>query len=67
DGLATARGGDGIAELLRTVLGGDVGVDAVMIYSLASAGSLELTGHAGIDEELAEQWRHIPPLSGVAA
>ncbi|MEV6732863.1 MULTISPECIES: SpoIIE family protein phosphatase [unclassified Streptomyces] len=67
DGLATARGGDDIAELLRTVLGGDAGVDAVMIYSLASAGSLELTGRAGIDEELAEQWRHIPPLSGVAA
>ncbi|MFI6001979.1 SpoIIE family protein phosphatase [Streptomyces sp. NPDC051366] len=67
DGLATARGDDDIAELLRTVLGGDAGVDAVMIYSLTSAGSLELTGRAGIDEELAEQWRHIPPLSGVAA
>ncbi|MFE6847047.1 ANTAR domain-containing protein [Streptomyces sp. NPDC057686] len=67
DGLATARGGDDVAELLRTVLGGAAGVDAVMIYSLASAGSLELTGRAGIDEELAEQWHHIPPLSGVAA
>ncbi|MCX4632503.1 SpoIIE family protein phosphatase [Streptomyces sp. NBC_01443] len=67
DGLATARGGDEVAELLRTVLGGNAGVDAVMIYSLAPAGSLELTGRAGIDEELAEQWHHIPPLSGVAA
>ncbi|MER7468253.1 SpoIIE family protein phosphatase [Streptomyces sp. NPDC097981] len=66
-GLTTAHGGDDVAELLRTVLGGDAGVDAVMIYSLTSAGSLELTGRAGIDEELAEQWRHIPPLSGVAA
>ncbi|MEU9181619.1 SpoIIE family protein phosphatase [Streptomyces sp. NPDC048550] len=67
EGLATADGGDDIAELLRTVLGGEAGVQAVMIYSLACAGSLELTGRAGIDEELAEQWRHIPPLSGVAA
>ncbi|MCX4632994.1 SpoIIE family protein phosphatase [Streptomyces sp. NBC_01443] len=67
EGLATTQGGDDIAELLRTVLDGAVGVDAVMIYSLTPAGSLELTGRAGIDEALAEQWRHIPPLSGVAA
>ncbi|WP_405497243.1 SpoIIE family protein phosphatase [Streptomyces sp. NBC_00096] len=67
DGLATARGGDAIAELLRTVLGAATGIDAVMIYSLASAGNLELTGAAGIDRALAEQWRRVPPLSGVAA
>lgn len=67
DGLATACGGDDVAELLRTVLGGAAGIDAVMIYSLAAAGNLELTGAAGIDEALAEQWRRVPPLSGVAA
>lgn len=67
DGLATARGGDAIAELLRTVLGAAAGLDAVMIYSLTPAGSLELTGRSGIDDALAEQWRHVPPLSGVAA
>ncbi|MFD8948824.1 SpoIIE family protein phosphatase [Streptomyces xanthophaeus] len=67
DGLAAAQGGDDVAQLLRTVLGAAAGVDAVMIYSLTSAGSLELTGHAGIGEAVAEQWRHIPPLSGVAA
>ncbi|MFI8260839.1 MULTISPECIES: SpoIIE family protein phosphatase [unclassified Streptomyces] len=67
DGLTTARGGDDVAELLRTVLGAAAGVDAVMIFSLTSAGSLELTGCAGIGEELAEQWRHVPPLSGIAA
>lgn len=60
DGLTSAHSGDDIAELLRTLLGGDAGVDAVMIYALTSAGSLELTGHAGIDDELAEQWRRIP-------
>lgn len=67
EGLTTALGGDEVAELLRTVLGADAGVDAVMIYSSTSTGTLELTGHAGIDEELAEQWSHVPPLSGVAA
>ncbi|MFD7256516.1 SpoIIE family protein phosphatase [Streptomyces sp. NPDC059874] len=66
-GLAAAHGGDDTAELLRTVLGGAAGVDAVMIYSLTSAGSLELIGRAGIDQALAEQWHHVPPLSGVAA
>ncbi|WP_327308637.1 SpoIIE family protein phosphatase [Streptomyces sp. NBC_01298] len=67
DGLAAARGGDDIAGLLVRVLGAATDVDAVMIYTVAAAGSLDLTGSAGIDEELAEQWRHIPPLSGVAA
>lgn len=67
DGLAAAHGGDDIAELLVTVLGGATDVDAVMIYTVAAAGSLDLAGSAGIDGALAEQWRHIPPLSGVAA
>ncbi|MCX5309090.1 SpoIIE family protein phosphatase [Streptomyces sp. NBC_00160] len=67
EGLAAAHNGDDIAQLLRTVLGRATGVDAVMIYSLTSAGSLELTGRAGIDEGLAQQWRHVPPLGGVAA
>ncbi|MCJ0869761.1 SpoIIE family protein phosphatase [Streptomyces sp. AP-93] len=67
DGLAAAHGGDDIAELLVTVLGAATDVDAVMIYTVAAAGSLDLTGSAGIDEALAEQWRHVPPLSGVAA
>ncbi|WP_371614365.1 GAF domain-containing SpoIIE family protein phosphatase [Streptomyces sp. NBC_00454] len=67
DGLASAHGGDDIAELLLTVLGAAADVDAVMIYSLTPTGSLELTGRAGIEDALAEQWHHVPPLSGVAA
>lgn len=67
EGLAAAQGGDDVAELLLSVLGGATDVDAVMIYTVAAAGSLDLTGSAGIDEATAEQWRHIPPLSGVAA
>ncbi|MEU3776643.1 SpoIIE family protein phosphatase [Streptomyces sp. NPDC032472] len=56
-----------VAELLRTVLGEPEGVDAVMIYTETATGRLELVGHAGIEDALAEQWSHIPPLSGVAA
>ncbi|MFD6225663.1 SpoIIE family protein phosphatase [Streptomyces sp. NPDC060232] len=67
EGLAEADHEADIAELLRVVLGEPVGVDAVMIYSVTPAGSLELTGHAGIAESLADQWSHVPPLSGVAA
>lgn len=67
DGLAGARNPDEVAGLLRTVLGDAAGVDGVMIYAVAPAGSLKLAGHAGIGDDLAEQWRHVPPLSGVAA
>ncbi|MFC9294557.1 SpoIIE family protein phosphatase [Streptomyces sp. NPDC057011] len=65
--LADARTGDDVAELLREVLNESAHVDAVMIYHVAAAGTLALTGCAGAGEALAEQWRHIPPLSGVAA
>ncbi|MEU5149943.1 SpoIIE family protein phosphatase [Streptomyces yangpuensis] len=69
EGLAapSTRTADEIADLLQTVLGEPEDVAAVMIYTLATAGSLELTGHAGVDGATAEQWSHIPPLSGVAA
>ncbi|THA86141.1 SpoIIE family protein phosphatase [Streptomyces sp. A0592] len=65
--LAEAGDEGDIAELLRAVLAEAVGVDAVMIYTVTAAGSLELTGHAGVGRELADQWSHVPPLSGVAA
>lgn len=65
--LAGVRTPEEIAELLRAELGGPEDVDAVMIYTVAAAGSLELVGHAGAGEATAEQWSHIPPLSGVAA
>ncbi|MEU9303195.1 SpoIIE family protein phosphatase [Streptomyces sp. NPDC048269] len=65
--LAGAHGPDDVAELLRSALGDPAGVEGVMIYAVAPAGSLELAGHAGVGEELAAQWRHVPPLSGLAA
>ncbi|MER5203758.1 SpoIIE family protein phosphatase [Streptomyces sp. NPDC002825] len=67
EGLADARTADDVAELVVALLGDPEDVDAVMIYRLAAAGSLELAGSAGVDAALAEQWSHIPPLSGVAA
>ncbi|MFI8451812.1 SpoIIE family protein phosphatase [Streptomyces erythrochromogenes] len=65
--LAEAGDEGDIAELLRAVLAEAAGVDAVMIYTVTATGSLELTGHAGVDRRLADQWSHVPPLSGVAA
>lgn len=65
--LAAARTGDDVAELLRAEVGAATGVDGVMIYATASGGSLELVGHAGVGAVVADQWRHVPPLSGVAA
>ncbi|MFD0265769.1 SpoIIE family protein phosphatase [Streptomyces sp. NPDC127106] len=65
--LADARTPNEIAQLLRTVLADAEDVDAVMIYTVATAGSLNLIGHAGIGDAMAEQWSHIPPVSGIAA
>lgn len=66
-GLAGTRTPNEIALLLHSVLADSEGIDAVMIYTVATAGSLKLIGHAGIGESMPEQWSHIPPLSGVAA
>lgn len=64
--VATSTAGE-VAELLRRLLGDAEQVDAVMIYGRTPSGSLELVGHAGLDPALTEQWRHVPPLAGVAA
>ncbi|WP_369192867.1 SpoIIE family protein phosphatase [Streptomyces djakartensis] len=45
----------------------DMAADAVLIYRHRADGGLRLIGHAGIDDQLADQWRQVPPLSGVAA
>ncbi|MBT2459091.1 SpoIIE family protein phosphatase [Streptomyces sp. ISL-86] len=65
--LAAARSADDAARFLHETLRVPLGVDGVMIYVLDEAGRLELTGHAGIDDVLAAQWRDIPPFPGVAA
>ncbi|MGX1543283.1 SpoIIE family protein phosphatase [Streptomyces adustus] len=66
ESLTGARTPHEVAGLLWTTLHASESVDAVMIYVRSSAGNLELTGHAGIDDALAEQWSSIPPLAGVA-
>ncbi|WP_107473332.1 SpoIIE family protein phosphatase [Streptomyces sp. NRRL S-813] len=68
-GRALVRAGtpQDLAHCLREHLAEPVGADAVMLYRRLPAGGLELIGHAGVDETLADQWRHVPPLSGVTA
>jgi serine phosphatase RsbU (regulator of sigma subunit) len=56
-----------LAGCLLEHLAREVEADAVMLYALLPAGGLDLIGHAGIDDRLAAQWHHVPPLSGVAA
>ncbi|MGW7103447.1 SpoIIE family protein phosphatase [Streptomyces sp. NPDC054838] len=65
--LTEARTADDVADFLRDALADGFGVDGVMIYSMAEAGRLELTGHAGIDPTVVGQWRDIPPLANIAA
>ncbi|MFE1753306.1 SpoIIE family protein phosphatase [Streptomyces anandii] len=68
-GLALAHVGTprDLARCLHEHLSKAVGADAVMLYHRQPAGGLELIGHRGVDDTLAAQWRHVPPLSGVAA
>ncbi|MFJ3876360.1 SpoIIE family protein phosphatase [Streptomyces sp. NPDC090077] len=65
--LAGTRTPNEVAQLVRDALNDAEHVDAVMIYDRGAAGGLDLTGHAGIEGSLAEQWSHVPPIDGVAA
>ncbi|MGW0919264.1 SpoIIE family protein phosphatase [Streptomyces sp. NPDC002755] len=56
-----------LARCLLDRLAPDVGADAVMIFARRPGGGLELTGHAGVERTLAEQWSRVPPVSGIAA
>jgi serine phosphatase RsbU (regulator of sigma subunit)/PAS domain-containing protein len=56
-----------LARCLLDHLGPGLDADAVMIYARMPAGGLELIGHAGMDDTLAEQWSQVPPLAGIAA
>ncbi|WP_436848722.1 SpoIIE family protein phosphatase [Streptomyces asoensis] len=56
-----------LARCLLERLADDVGADAVMIFTRLPGGGLELTGHAGLGEALADQWSRVPPVSGIAA
>ncbi|MDQ0585028.1 SpoIIE family protein phosphatase [Streptomyces rishiriensis] len=56
-----------LARCLLDRLAQDVGAGAVMVFARRPGGGLELTGHAGIEGTLAEQWGRVPPVSGIAA
>ncbi|MER6561258.1 SpoIIE family protein phosphatase [Streptomyces sp. NPDC001027] len=65
--LVRVGGSQELARRLLDHLATDVGADAVMIYARLPGGGLDLVGHAGIDETLADQWGRVPPVSGIAA
>ncbi|MFJ5546617.1 SpoIIE family protein phosphatase [Streptomyces sp. NPDC093225] len=65
-GLTVARTPGDVAGLLRAVLVDTEHVDVVLVYTVSTAGSLELAGCAGLAADLAEQWSRIPPLAGIA-
>ncbi|MFJ4466646.1 SpoIIE family protein phosphatase [Streptomyces sp. NPDC089424] len=65
--LVGVRDPQELAGCLLEHLADTVDADAVMIFARLPADGLELVGHAGIDATLAAQWRHVPPLTGVAA
>ncbi|GGW71407.1 transcription antitermination regulator [Streptomyces lucensis JCM 4490] len=56
-----------LAGCLLEHLAPEVHADAVMLYERLPEGGMELIGHAGVDATLAAQWRHVPPLTGMAA
>ncbi|MEU1778033.1 SpoIIE family protein phosphatase [Streptomyces abikoensis] len=54
-------------RLLDHLAAAPVQADAVMLYTRTGDNALELTGHAGVGATVAAQWRHVPPVAGVAA
>ncbi|MFG3230715.1 SpoIIE family protein phosphatase [Streptomyces antibioticus] len=63
--LARVGSPQDLARCLLDRLAADTGADAVMIYVRLPVGGLELVGHAGIDDTLADRWSRVPPLAGV--
>ncbi|WP_229820045.1 SpoIIE family protein phosphatase [Streptomyces abikoensis] len=54
-------------RLLDHLAAAPVQADAVMLYTRTGDSALELSGHAGVGATVATQWRHVPPVAGVAA
>ncbi|WP_329131358.1 SpoIIE family protein phosphatase [Streptomyces sp. NBC_00670] len=67
EALVGVSGPEELAHRLREHLAGAVMADGVLIYAGLPAGGLRLAAHAGVTETVAAQWRHVPPLSGIAA
>ncbi|MGV9556903.1 SpoIIE family protein phosphatase [Streptomyces sp. NPDC003401] len=65
--LVRVGGPQDLARCLLDHLPSDIAAEAVMIYTRLPVGGLELVGHVGVDDVLVEQWRRVPPMSGIAA
>lgn len=55
-----------LAGTLLEHLAPRLGADAVLLYRRLPDNGLELVADAGVDAALADQWRLVPPLSGIA-
>ncbi|WP_406272385.1 hypothetical protein OH779_34865 [Actinacidiphila glaucinigra] len=67
DGVRTAAGtSEELTWLLVGQLGESADVDAVLLYTSAPAGGLDLVAHSGIDAGTASAWGHVPPLAELA-
>ncbi|MDG4533809.1 SpoIIE family protein phosphatase [Streptomyces sp. AV19] len=68
EGLAGVTDAQELAgRLLDHLAGPPAEADAVMLFVRNADGTLELGGHAGVGATLAAQWRHVPPVAGIAA
>ncbi|MFB7291451.1 SpoIIE family protein phosphatase [Actinacidiphila glaucinigra] len=67
DGVRTAAGtSEELTWLLVGQLGETADVDAVLLYTSAPAGGLDLVAHSGVDAGTASAWGHVPPLAELA-
>lgn len=67
ESLAGVSGPQEMARSLRAHLAEAVAADGVLLYAGLPAGGLRLAGYAGVADTVVAQWRHVPPLSGIAA
>ncbi|HET9381362.1 MAG TPA: SpoIIE family protein phosphatase, partial [Streptomyces sp.] len=65
--LVRVGGPQELAECLLEQVGPDTRADAVVLYARRPSGGLTLVGHAGLDEDFADQWGQVPPLAGFPA
>jgi PAS domain-containing protein len=67
EALVDVSGAGELARCLLENLADAAAADAVLVYASLPAGGLRLAGHAGVTGTVTTQWRHIPPLGGIAA
>lgn len=64
--LTVAGTAEELTWLLAAQLGQGAHVDAVLLYTCAAAGGLDLVAHSGVDAGTVSAWGHLPPLPELA-